>query len=68
MKRIAWAMGACMLVAACSHDVRLAVPLGNMVTPGTAPWLQVSQGPEQIEVKGLEQKLVLMPVQQMLWA
>lgn len=61
MKRIAWAMGACMLVAACSHDVRLAVPLGNMVTPGTAPWLQVAQGPEQVEVKGLEQKLVLTP-------
>jgi len=42
-------------------DVRLAVPLGSMVAPGTAPWLQVAQGPEQVEVKGLEQKLVLTP-------
>lgn len=61
MKRIALAVGASLLLAACSHDVRLAVPLGNMVAPGTAPWLQVAQGPEQVEVKGLEQKLVLTP-------
>jgi hypothetical protein len=61
MKRIALAVGATLLLGACSHDVRLAVPLGNMVAPGTAPWLQVAPGPEQVEVKGLEQKLVLTP-------
>ena len=61
MKRIVLAVGATMLLAACSHDVRLAVPLGGMVVPGTAPWLQVAPGPEQVEVKGLEQKLVLTP-------
>lgn len=61
MKRIVLAVGATMLLAACSHDVRLAVPLGSMVVPGTAPWLQVQQGPEQVEVKGLQQKLVLTP-------
>ena len=61
MKRIVLAVGATMLLAACGHDVRLAVPLGGMVAPGTAPWLQVAQGPEQVEVKGLEQKLVLTP-------
>jgi hypothetical protein len=61
MKRIALAVGASLLLAACSHDVRQTVPLGAMVVPGTAPWLQVAQGPEQVEVKGLEQKLVLTP-------
>lgn len=61
MKRIALAVGATLLLAACSHDVRLSVPLGSRVAPGTAPWLQVAAGQEQIEVKGLEQKLLLTP-------
>lgn len=61
MKRIALAVGACLLLGACSHDVRLAVPLGSRVAPGTAPWLQVAAGQEQVEVKGLDEKLLLAP-------
>jgi hypothetical protein len=61
MKQVALAVGAVLLLAACSHDVRMDVPLGTAVAPGVAPWLQVAKGPEQVEVKGLERKLVLTP-------
>jgi hypothetical protein len=61
MKRIALAAGAALLLGACGHDVRVAAPLGGMVAPGVAPWLQVAPGPEQVEVKGVEQKVVLTP-------
>jgi len=61
MKRIALAAGAALVLAGCSHDVRVAAPLGSLVAPNTAPWLQVASGPDQVEVKGLDQKLLLVP-------
>lgn len=61
MKHVALAMGAMLSLTACSHDVRMAVPLGATVPQGVAPWLQVTKGQEQVEVKGLERKLVLTP-------
>lgn len=60
MKRILAAVGT-MLLAACSHDVRTPVALDTLVVPTQAPWLILGAGPEQLEVKGLDQSVKLQP-------
>lgn len=60
MKRILVAAGVSLL-AACSHDVRTPVALDTLVVPNQAPWLILGDGPEQFEVKGLDQSVKLKP-------
>ena len=45
MKKFVWVVGGALLLAACggSQDTRVPVALGCLVTPTSAPWLQVEQ-------------------------
>src|SRR3569623_2603496 len=63
MKKFGWVIGSALLVAACggSQDTRVPVALGSLVTPASAPWLQVEQEPQDVEVRGLEDSLTLNP-------
>ncbi|UGB39218.1 hypothetical protein [Frateuria soli] len=63
MKKFAWVAGSAMLLAACggSQDTRVPVELGSLVTPASAPWLQVEQDTQDVEVRGLEDSLTLKP-------
>ena len=55
------AVAGTVLLAACSHDVRTPVALDTLVVPNQAPWLILGAGPEQVEVKGLDQSVKLLP-------
>ncbi|UGB46818.1 hypothetical protein LQ772_05855 [Frateuria edaphi] len=63
MKKFAWIAGGALLLAACggSQDTRVPVALGSLVTPASAPWLQVEQDQQDVEVRGLEDSLTLKP-------
>ena len=63
MKKFAWVAGAALLLAACggSQDTRVPVALGSLVTPASAPWLQVEQDTQDVEVRGLDDALTLKP-------
>ncbi|HEV2539762.1 MAG TPA: hypothetical protein VGU03_08640 [Frateuria sp.] len=63
MKKFAWVAGSAMLLAACggSQDVRVPVALENLVLPSSAPWLQVDQQAKEVEVRGLDQSITLIP-------
>lgn len=54
---------ATLLLAACggSQDTRVPVALGSLVTPASAPWLQVEQKSQDVEVRGLDESLTLNP-------
>ena len=63
MKKFVWVVGGALLLAACggSQDTRVPVALGSLVTPTSAPWLQVEQDSQDVEVRGLEDALTLKP-------
>ena len=63
MKKFVWVAGSALLLAACggSQDTRVPVALGSLVTPASAPWLQVEQEPQDVEVRGLDDALTLKP-------
>jgi hypothetical protein len=55
-------IAAAALLSACGGQVVHApAPIGDLVKPGTAPWLTVAGGPDQLEVRGLDHKLILQP-------
>lgn len=61
MKRLL-VLGAAALLGACGGEVVHApAPLGDLVRPGTAPWLTVTGGLDKLEVRGLDHKLLLEP-------
>lgn len=63
MKKFIWVVGGALLLAACggSQDTRVPVALGSLVKPASAPWLQVEQDSQDVEVRGLEDSLTLKP-------
>jgi hypothetical protein len=61
MKRIALAIAGTVLLSACGHDTRTPVALGTLVVPNQAPWLILSPGPEQVELRGLDDTLKFLP-------
>jgi hypothetical protein len=62
MKRFLMVGAAAALLAACGgQTVRMQAPLGNLVQPGTAPWLKVAGGADKLDVRGLDHKLTLDP-------
>jgi hypothetical protein len=61
MKRLL-VIGAAALLGACGGQVVHApAPIGDLVKPGTAPWLTVAGGEDKLEVRGLDHKLFLDP-------
>ncbi|GLQ96249.1 hypothetical protein [Dyella mobilis] len=61
MKRL-WLLGAAALLGACGGQVvHEPAAVGDLVTPGTAPWLTVTGGDDKLEVRGLDHKLILEP-------
>ncbi|HUA81521.1 MAG TPA: hypothetical protein VL997_14180 [Dyella sp.] len=61
MKRL-MVVGATALFCACGgQKVRAPAPLGDLVKPGTAPWLTVTGGADKLDVRGLDHKLTLEP-------
>ncbi|MBE1159800.1 hypothetical protein [Dyella acidiphila] len=61
MKRLV-VIGTAALLSACGGEVVHApASLGDLVRPGTAPWLTVAGGPDKLEVRGLDHKLILEP-------
>jgi hypothetical protein len=64
MKKFAWVVGSALLLAACggSQETRVPVPLGSLVTPASAPWLQVDpQDEPDVPVRGLDDTVTLTP-------
>lgn len=62
MNRFVWVAGAALLLAACgSQDTRVPVALDHLVTPASAPWLQVEQQAQDVEVRGLDESVTLTP-------
>lgn len=55
------AIAGTILLAACGHDTRTPVALGTLVVPNQAPWLILAPGPEQVEVRGLDETIKLLP-------
>lgn len=63
MKKFAWVVGAALLLAACggSQETRVPVDLGSLVTPASAPWLQVDEQSRDVAVRGLDESVTLTP-------
>lgn len=62
MNKFVWVAGATVLLAACgAQDTRVPVALGSLVTPASAPWLQVEQQAQDVQVRGLDEALTLTP-------
>lgn len=64
MKKFAWVVGSALLLAACggSQETRVPVALGSLVTPSSAPWLQVDpQDEPDVPVRGLDDAVTLTP-------
>ena len=63
MNKFVWVAGAALLLSACggSQDTRVPVALGSLVTPTSAPWLQVEQQSQDVEVRGLDESVTLNP-------
>lgn len=55
------AIAGTLLLAACGHDTRTPVALGTLVVPNQAPWLIFAPGPEEVEVRGLDETIKLLP-------
>lgn len=64
MNKLIWVAGAALLLSGCggSQDTRVPVALGSLVSPTSAPWLQVEQQAQDVEVRGLDQSLTLNPM------
>lgn len=61
MKRLL-VIGAVALLSACGGQVVHApVSVGDLVRPGTAPWLSIAASADKLEVRGLDHKLILDP-------
>lgn len=55
-------IGAMALLSACGGQQTVVhAPIGTLVSPGIAPWLTVTGGQSQLEVRGLDHKLYLEP-------
>lgn len=62
MNKLGWVIGGALLLAGCgSQDTRVPVALGSLVVPASAPWLQVEQQPQDVQVRGLDDTLTLTP-------
>ena len=62
MTRFLMIGAAAALLAACGgQNVHAPAPLGDLVQPGTAPWLTVTGGADKLDVRGLDHKLTLEP-------
>lgn len=62
MNRFGWVAAAALLLAACgAQDTRVPVALGELVTPASAPWLQVEQQEQDVQVRGLDESVTLTP-------
>jgi hypothetical protein len=61
MKRSLLIAAAALLSACGGQVVHAPAPIGDLVKPGTAPWLTVAGGPDKLEVRGLDHKLILEP-------
>jgi hypothetical protein len=61
MKRLLVFSAAALLSACGSQVVQAPAPIGDLVRPGTAPWLTVAGGQDKLEVRGLDHKLILEP-------
>jgi hypothetical protein len=61
MKRLLVVSAAALLSACGGQVVHAPAPLGDLVRPGTAPWLTVAGGDDKLEVRGLDHKLILEP-------
>jgi hypothetical protein len=61
MKRLLLIAAAAALSACGGQVVHAPAPLGDLVKPGMAPWLTVAGGPDKLEVRGLDHKLILEP-------
>src|SRR5690242_9154188 len=62
MKKLAWVAGGALFLAACgSQDTRVPVALESLVTPTSAPWLQVDQQEQDVGVRGLDESVTLTP-------
>ena len=64
MKKFVWVVGGAMLLAACggSQETRVPVALGSLVTPASAPWLQVDTQEQDVQVRGLDEPVTLTPM------
>jgi hypothetical protein len=61
MKRLL-ILGATALLSACGGQEMIAhAPIGTLVTPNATPWLTVAGGQPQLDVRGLDHKLILQP-------
>jgi hypothetical protein len=55
-------IGATALLSACGGQQMVAhAPIGTLVTPNAAPWLTVTGGDPELDVRGLDHKLTLQP-------
>lgn len=62
MNKLGWVIGGALLLAGCgSQDTRMPVALGSLVMPASAPWLQVEQQSQDVQVRGLDNALTLTP-------
>jgi len=62
MKRFLAIAAAMALLAACGgQNVHEPAALGDLVKPGTTPWLTVASSADKLEVRGLDHKLTLEP-------
>ncbi|GGA06426.1 hypothetical protein [Dyella caseinilytica] len=61
MKRTLLIAAAALLSACGGQVVHAPAPIGDLVKPGMAPWLTVAGGPDKLEVRGLDHKLILEP-------
>lgn len=62
MKRVLLVGVAAALLGACGgQEMVVHAPIGALVRSGTAPWLTVAAGPDELEVRGLDHKLLIDP-------
>lgn len=61
MKRMLALAGTLLLCACGGQDTRTPVSLGTLVVPNNAPWLILAPGPEEVDVRGLDQKVRVVP-------
>lgn len=61
MKRLLALAGTLMLCACGGQDTRTPVSLSTLVVPNHAPWLILAPGPEDVGVRGLDQKVRILP-------
>ena len=56
-------VAAALALGACGHrdETRVPAPLGSLVVPTSAPWLLVEAGPESLLIRGLDDRIELLP-------